>query len=277
MPLSRRAKRTLSRLLAPAEQRARVERAAYPDAGHGYDALGLEPASFELAMAAAWPLYRYYFRVQSHDAVNVPSTGAVIVAANHSGMLPIDAALLSVDLFHRTRPPRIPRVIGDLFIPFMPWFGTAMTRAGMVSGARANVRYLLEQGELVVVFPEGTPGIGKGFSRRYQLSDWRVGHVELALAHGAPIVPVGIVGAEECWPQIARIDSSHGFGAPFLPIPATPLPLPVKVHVYYGEPLRLGRGGADDPETVRAGAERVKSAVARLLERGLRERRGWFS
>ena len=34
---------------------------------------------------------------------------------------------------------------------------------------------------------------------------------------------------------------------------------------------------ADDPETVRAGAERVKSAVARLLERGLRERRGWFS
>ncbi len=78
-------------------------------------------------------------------------------------MLPLDAVMLAVDLFRHTHPPRVPRMIGDLFIPFMPWFGTAMNRAGLVSGSRGNVRHLLEIGELVVVFPEGAPGIGKGF------------------------------------------------------------------------------------------------------------------
>ncbi|MCA9565123.1 MAG: glycerol acyltransferase, partial [Myxococcales bacterium] len=67
----------------------------------------------------------------------------------------------------------------------------------------------------------------------------------------------------------------------YLPILATPFPLPVRYHIYYGEPLALHEGlrpeDADNPEVVAAGALRVKEAVARLIQRGLEERVGVFS
>jgi 1-acyl-sn-glycerol-3-phosphate acyltransferase len=151
---------------------------------------------------------------------------------------------------------------------------------GMVGGARNNFRHLLECGELPLVFPEGVPGMKKGFRRRYQLQTWRVGHVELAIRHRVPIVPTAVIGAEEAWPLLARIDSFHWFGAPFLPIPLVPLPLPVRCHVHYGEPIALHErftpAAADDPDAVGAAAEAVKQAVAALIDHGRREHKGLF-
>jgi len=162
----------------------------------------------------------------------------------------------------------------------MPWVGTFFSRVGMVSGSHSNFRHLLETGELVLVFPEGTPGIGKGFDKRYQLQAFRVGHAELALRHRVPVVPVGVVGAEESWPQLARIDRFHAFGAPFLPIPATVLPMPVRCHIYYGKPLllheRWAPEQADDPSTARRAAALVQREVAQLIARGLAQRKGLF-
>ena len=95
---------------------------------------------------------------------------------------------------------------------------------GLLVGGQAHL--LLERGELVTVFPEGTPGIGKHFRDRYKLQTWRVGHVELALAHRAPVIPVAIVGAEEQMPQVARIPvRARVFGAPYLPVMLTLFPL----------------------------------------------------
>ena len=162
----------------------------------------------------------------------------------------------------------------------MPWVGAMFSRVGVVSGTRGNFRHLLETGELVLVFPEGTPGIGKGFRKRYQLQQWRVGHAELALRHRAPVIPMALIGAEESWPQLARIDGFHLFGVPFMPLPLAPFPLPTHLHVYYGEPLvlheRYPPDEADDPEVAGAAAAEVKAAVAALIERGLREREGVF-
>ena len=63
-----------------------------------------------------------------------------------------------------------------------------------------------------MIFPEGVPGIIKPWSQRYQLKKFRVGHAELAIRHGAPIVPVGIVGAEE---QLPALVSSRRLGKSF--------------------------------------------------------------
>jgi 1-acyl-sn-glycerol-3-phosphate acyltransferase len=278
VPLSRRAKLRLARLLLPKQELERFMALETPDAGHGYDALGLERESFVLGAALSWAAYRRYFRVQSYGSEHLPRTGGAILAANHSGFLPTDGAMLAVDVARRSG--RVPRVIGDVFIPFMPWLGALFSRMGVVSGNRENFRYLLESGELVIVFPEGTPGIGKGFKRRYQLQPFRVGHAELALKYQVPVIPAAIVGAEEAWMQIARIDGVHAFGAPYLPIPATPLPLPTRYHLRYGAPIHLHEelAGADpdDPRVTRVASEKVQSAVAALLEQSLRERKGWF-
>ena len=108
------------------------------------------------------------------------------------------------------------------------------------------------------------------------------GHAELAIRHRAPVVPVGIVGAEE---QLPQLFSSRRLGklvgAPAMPVPAVPLPLPVRYHILYGEPLRFDQeftpADADDPVVVKAAAARVRAAVEALIARGLRERKGVFA
>jgi hypothetical protein len=91
---------------------------------------------------------------------------------------------------------------------------------------------------------------------------------------------VGIVGAEEQWPQLMRIEGFKAFGVPYLPVPATPIPMPVRYHIHYGEPIYLSDDfepeQAVDPEALAQAALRTKSAVASLLERGLAEREGVF-
>jgi 1-acyl-sn-glycerol-3-phosphate acyltransferase len=250
------------------------------DAGHGYDRLGMHPEWVRASIGSVRFFYERYFRVESHGIEHVPNEGPVVIAANHSGMLPIDGAMLYTDLVRRLDPPRVPRVVADVFVPRMPFVFLLFSRAGAIAGDRPTLHRLLEDGELLVVFPEGTPGIGKPFSERYHLRPFRVGHAELALRHRAPIVPVAIIGAEEQWPQIAHIEGLHPFGAPYLPIPATLLPLPVKYHLWYGEPIALHERwdphDADDPHVAESAAQIVQSAVQSLIDRGLRERKGIF-
>jgi 1-acyl-sn-glycerol-3-phosphate acyltransferase len=243
------------------------------DAGHGYDVFGLDPRVVEKAQALGRPLYERYFRVESHGAGHVPARGPVIVIANHAGMLPVDAAVLWLDLLRRTR--RVPRLVADHFVPGLPFVSTLFARLGVVSGTRTNVRRLLDDGELVVIFPEGVSGVAKPWRERYHLQRWTVGHAELAIRHHAPVVPVAILGAEESWPLLARIRGIHAFGAPYLPLPAVPLPLPVRYRLRYGAPLDLG-GRADDPDAVADAAGRVRAALEGLISDGLRAREAVF-
>lgn len=263
----------------PAGLRERVRHLTLLDAGHGYDVFGMNMDWVAGLLALQRPLYERYFRVSSHGAHHIPRQGAVILAANHSGTLPFDGMMLWNDVLRHTDPPRVPRAVADHFVPAMPFVSAMYSRVGVVGGSRGNVRHLLEAGECLMIFPEGTEGIGKPFSKRYRLQTWRVGHAELAIRHRAMVVPVGIVGAEEQMPQLATLPV-HAFGAPYLPIPLTLFPLPVHYHIHYGEPIdlarRFGAGKADDPEAVRKAASLVQSRVAELLSRGLRERAGVF-
>ncbi len=270
---------TLARLLSPKSLYQRAHQAHYQDAGHGFDAFGLNPDWVALVLGAMEPIYKRYFRVTSYGAEHIPATGAAILAANHSGSLPFDGMMLWADVLHQTEPPRVPRVVMDHFVGLLPFVGALFARAGGVGGSRGNMHALLDAGELVGVFPEGVPGVGKRFSERYQLQAWRAGHVEMAIRHQVPVVPVAFVGPEEQMPQLARLPI-RAFGAPYLPITATPLPLPVHYHVHYGRPIDFGRyapAQADDPQIVRAGAEEVKAAVQSLIDAGLAARKGVFA
>jgi 1-acyl-sn-glycerol-3-phosphate acyltransferase len=259
---------------------ARIARQApFHDAGHGYDVFGLHPPTLAAAVSASRALYDWYFRVDSRGIEHVPATGAAILVANHGGVLPVDAAMLCLDVLRRTDPPRIPRAISDHFVPRLPFVSTLFARLGVVSGTRANVRALLEQGELIALWPEGVSGPAKPFRDRYQIQAWRVGFAELAIRHRVPVVPVAIVGAEESWPLAMRLRGLRAFGSPYLPVPATPIPLPTHYHVRYGEPLDLSSAvhhKPDDPDVIANAATRVQIAVERLLDRTLRARRGVF-
>ena len=282
MSLSANWVRVLAKNMLTKEQHQRLERMHYHDAGHGYDPFGLHPDFVRFgAGLTKWP-YEHYFRVISRGAERIPESGACILAANHSGNLPIDGMMLWHDVIRNTEPPRVARGIADHFVPALPFVGTLFARGGMVGGSRGNVRSLLNNGELLMIFPEGTPGIIKPFSKRYKLQKFRVGHAELAIRNSTPILPVGIIGAEEQLPSVfASRRLGKMFGIEAVPIPIVPLPLPVRYRIFYGdlitEHLNRDSSEADDPKVVEALAHKVQHAVDALLQEGLRERTGIFT
>jgi 1-acyl-sn-glycerol-3-phosphate acyltransferase len=251
----------------------------YEDAGHGYDIFGLNPGWVERAMTVFGPLYDHYFRVQSEGIHHLPREGPAILAANHGGVLPFDGMMLWMDVLRRTQPRRVARPVADHFVPRLPFVSVLFARCGVVGGSRGNVHALLERGEVLLIFPEGTPGIGKPLRERYHLKEFRVGHAEMAIRHRAPVVPVAIIGPEEQLPLVVRLPVS-AFGAPYLPLSLLPLPLPVRYHIYYGQPIPLHEEHrpeeADDPQVVATAAARVRAAVQALVEEGLRARTGVF-
>ena len=280
MPLPLPIVRRVARAIGGRAVRDRAERLCFADAGHGYDRFGMHPDYVALGESLAGPAYDHYFRVQSYGAHHIPASGPAILAGNHSGTLPLDGAMLFVDVLRHTHPPRAARPVADYFVLTLPVVATLFARSGVVSGSRGNARALLEAGELLMIFPEGVPGIGKPFSERYRLQTWTRGHCELAIRHSAPVIPVGIVGAEEQMPQIARIPVPRGWAIPYIPVPATPVPLPVRYHIHYGEPLpfhlEYRPEQADDPDIVAEAATRVSVEVERLIARGLAARKGIF-
>ena len=281
MPLSPTIAKAIGAAFITPEELSRTEKLQFLDSGHGYDTFGMHPSFIALGQALTSPLYDKYFRVQSSGHHHIPESGPVVIAANHSGKIPLDAMMLWLDLVRKTEPPRVPRPVADHFVPALPWVGTLFARGGMVGGSRGNARTLLVNGEMMMVFPEGVPGILKPESEAYKLQTFRQGHAELAIRHRAPVVPVGIIGPEDQFPEIASSRRlGKLFGLPRLPIPASIVPLPVRYHLLYGPqiPLHLDytKDQADDPAIVAEAALRVQTAVQELIDKGLEDRVGVF-
>ncbi|MCX7809267.1 MAG: acyltransferase family protein, partial [Deltaproteobacteria bacterium] len=158
------------------------------------------------ALALAALLYRFYFRVRTRGIERVPQ-GRVLLIANHSGQLPFDGAMLATALVLEANPPRLARSMVERWSAELPFVSFLFPRLGQVVGTPDNARRLLEADEALIVFPEGSRGISKTFDRRYQLVEFGLGFMRLALATGTPIVPVAIVGPEEQYISVANLTS----------------------------------------------------------------------
>lgn len=257
---------------------SRITEAPFFDEGHGYDVFGLHPPSLQRTVAAARSIYERYFRVDSEGISSIPRDGPAIVVSNHGGVLPVDAAMLCMDILMQMNPPRIPRAVADHFVPRLPLVSTLFARLGVVSGTRTNVRRLLERGELVALWPEGVSGPAKPCQLRYELQRWSVGFAELAIRYRAPVIPAATLGAEESWPLLARIRGLRAFGSPYLPVPLVPIPLPTHYHIRYGAPIHfdLPPEAADDPRAVSDAAEHVRTVLVRMIADARNARRGVF-
>jgi 1-acyl-sn-glycerol-3-phosphate acyltransferase len=211
---------------------------------------------------------------------NIPRAGRAILVANHSGALPYDALMLmrAVEREHPARRRLRPLIEDDVF--HFPYLGTFLNRMGGVRACPENAERLLAEEELVAVFPEGIQGIGKLYRDRYRLQRFgRGGFVKLALKTGSPIIPVGVVGAEEATPMVARMTwLARAVGLPHLPVtPTGLLPLPSKWRIRFGEPLDLarahGKGSGEDRLLVSRLAETVRTQIQAIID-DLLERRG---
>lgn len=255
--------------------RERLERIVPPRNEYGVDPYGLD---LEFAIAAVAPLlwlYRNWFRVRLHGVENVPDAGRVVLVSNHSGQLPFDAAMIGVALLVEKDPPRVARALVEKWVPTLPFVSTFMARCGQIVGTPENCRRLLSADEAILVFPEGVRGLNKPFGERYQLQRFGTGFLRLALESGAPVVPVGVVGAEEQAPALFDVKPlARLLGFPAFPITPTlfPFPLPSRYQIRFGEPMRF-EGSPDDEDAILEGkVAEVERAVKALLDRGLAER-----
>jgi 1-acyl-sn-glycerol-3-phosphate acyltransferase len=243
----------------------------------------------QLLIPALRPLYRRWFRVETSGIHHVPSEGGALVVANHSGTLPLDSLMTGVALHDDHPAQRHLRMLGADLLFRLPLVGSLARKSGQTLACNADAERLLSDGELVGVWPEGFKGIGKNFRDRYKLQRFgRGGFVSAALRTGVPIIPCGIVGAEEIYPKIGDIKPlARLFGLPYFPVtplfpwlgPLGAVPLPSKWYIEFGEPIRtdhLSPGDADDPMLVFNLTDQVRETIQQTLYRLLSNRRHAF-
>jgi 1-acyl-sn-glycerol-3-phosphate acyltransferase len=245
-----------------------------------YDRFGFSPEVTRRAFPLFHALYRGWFRVESRGHEHLPENGPALLVSNHAGLLPFDAAMTVIDVALHSDPPRLARAIVDRWAGTLPWVNVFYARVGQVIGTRENFTELLEEGQLVLVYPEGIEGVRKTVAQRYRLQPFRVGFVEQALRSRAPIVPMAVIGSDDQTPVLFDVKPlARVLGLPVAPITPTfpwlgPLglvPYPVRYRIVYGEPLdfhkRFGPEGADDARLVRYLANQVRRGVQQLIDR----------
>jgi len=179
------------------------------------------------------PLLDHYFRARIVGAEKLPGKGPAILAANHSGMaFPYDAIVLDFFMWRRDglAPSAKFRSMFEKQLALVWWmrpFGVdnLWRRGGGVDQTFDNFERLIERGDRVIYYPEGVPGIGKGFQHRYHLQRFRTSFLRLAARHEVPIYPISVVNGEWIMPfhfSWKPIDSlmERLFHVPFLPLPA---------------------------------------------------------
>ena len=202
----------------------------------------------------AW-FARFALRAFAHVRVDglskVPRSGALIVAANHASN--IDGVILGGWL-----TPALGRRIhwlGKKEMTEWPVLGALavhgsvhpVDRARGDAGAFRLAEDLLADGQVLVVFPEGTR------SANGELQRPKDGLALLALRSGAPILPVGLVDTDRFWPK----------GTRFFRIGRT-------VRMRVGEPFTLAEAlgpelTADRRAAKRAATEAIRRRIAALL------------
>ena len=187
---------------------------------------GVNPIVYWVARAILQPFFHLWFRLARMGRQHVPTQGPVIFAANHRSFLDpfVLGTLVRRPLYYVAKKELFDRRWKAWVLNALGAF--PVDRGGSDDEMLATARAILERGDCVVIFPEGTrvrPG-SLGHPRR--------GVGRLALQTGAPVVPVALIGTE---------DVRRGWRI-----------RPQRVRIRCGRPLTFPR--VDEPSPALAGA-----------------------
>jgi 1-acyl-sn-glycerol-3-phosphate acyltransferase len=193
-------------------------------------------------------LMRLLFRLEGRGTEYVPAQGPVLLVANHSSLLdpPLVGGVAPRQLSFMAK--------AELFR--VPLFGALIRRLnarpvrreGADAGALRTALRVLQEGGVLLMFPEGTRG------PEGALREPKPGAAMLAVMSGAPVVPVFIQGSGRAWPR------------------GRTLPRPAKVRVTFGSPQIFERRDADGRKTDYVDvSRRIMAAIGRLADGGLGE------
>jgi len=144
-------------------------------------------------------LMRMLFGLEARGTEHVPARGPVLIVANHSSFL--DPPLVG------GVAPRPVTFMAKAELFRVPLFGALIRRLnarpvrreGADAGALRAALRILQEGGVLLMFPEGTRG------PEGTLREPKPGAAMLAVMSGAPVVPVFIKGSGRAWPRGRRL------------------------------------------------------------------------
>lgn len=205
-----------------------------PDARACSEGTGL----MRVCSATGRGLLRGLSRAQVVGYDNLPRTGPVLLAANHTHLF--DGPVL----FAVVRRPAVFFVKAEAFVGpvggLLRHLGQIPVRRGTVERAPLITALdVLAAGGVVGIFPEGTRGAGT-------VAQVQHGIAYLAVRSGAPVVPVACVGTPAI---LARRTARR-----------------TRVGIVFGPPVHISSTGVASRTAVRSAAEEIRAALSALVD-----------
>src|SRR6184192_3612220 len=147
-----------------------------------------------LAGAISWPFVKVGFRLRAHGREHLPQ-GGFVLAANHTSNF--DPWPLGLPLLPRRQLRFMAKVelFNPVLAPFLRAAGAFRVRRGEGDiEAMRTAAELVKEGEIVVMFPEGTRRT-KGLRKKY-VARAHTGAARIGLGAGEPLVPAAISGTD---------------------------------------------------------------------------------
>lgn len=206
---------------------------------------------FEVILRAARLFLRVFYHVRPAGHEGVPSSGPLLIIANHQSYL--DPPLVSTGV-HNRHVDFIARAGLFKFGPFAWLISTLNSvpiaeEGGDTAAMKETLRRLAE-GKAVILFPEGTRS-PDGAMRRFKR-----GIAVLVKRARCPVIPVAIEGAHDAW--------ARGTSRPKL--------FGQHILVRFGEPIPHADLMAEGPDAALRRLEREIDAMRLELRTQLRER-----
>jgi 1-acyl-sn-glycerol-3-phosphate acyltransferase len=192
---------------------------------------------YQLIGGASWPIVRGLYRLRAQGVEHLPE-GGFVLAANHTSNF--DPWPLGMPLYpHRQlRFMAKAELFNPILRPILDAGGAFKVRRGEGDlEAMQTAAELVREGEIVVMFPEGTRQ-QKGLRKKHTPRP-HTGAARIALSADAPLVPAAIAGTD----RLLRLGP---------------------LRVTYGEPIDLS--DLDGLEPKRAAAEATERLMAKITE-----------
>src|SRR6476620_8971256 len=159
-----------------------------------------------LAAAISWPFVKVGFRLRARGTDNLPQ-GGFVLAANHTSNF--DPWPLGLPLFPRRQVRFMAKseLFNPILKPILVGGGAFPVRRGEADvDAIHRAVELVEDGQIVVMFPEGTRR-KKGLRKKYEARA-HTGTARIALTANAPLVPAAIKATDRLMAAIHELEAS---------------------------------------------------------------------